>query len=144
MISYTTISLLILAAWSVLLGMSVVFWRSFLVLKNEKKANEFPSGEKHGSDLYWRINRAHLNSVENLAIIGAVVLVAALSGNTQLTDIAALVYLCARIFQSVCHIASNSEIVVKMRFTGLLIQYGSLIWMIVVLAARFSTQFSSY
>ena len=34
----------------------------------------FAAGVPHGSDAYWRLNRAHLNTLENLPIFAAIVL----------------------------------------------------------------------
>ena len=62
-------SLLILACWSVLLGASIISWRTWLVFTTRTKSNEFPSGSEHGSDLYWRLNRAQINSIENASTL---------------------------------------------------------------------------
>ena len=68
------------AAWTLLLVFSVISWRSVMVLRGQKLPNEFTPGVPHGPELYWRINRAHLNAAENLPVLAAVVLVAHLTG----------------------------------------------------------------
>ena len=44
-------------------------FRVLQVLTRKKAANEFPSGTPHGGDLYWRLNRAHMNTAENLPLL---------------------------------------------------------------------------
>jgi uncharacterized MAPEG superfamily protein len=86
-------------------------------LRGEKQANEFPAGVPHGGDAYWRLNRAHLNCVENLPLFGAVVLIAAVAGvRAPLLDTLACVYLGARIGQSLAHVSSGGVLAVNVRF----------------------------
>ena len=74
------VALLGYATWALLLALAVVSWRSADVLRGKAASNEFQPGIPHGPDLYWRLNRAHLNTLENLPIFGAVVLVGSLAG----------------------------------------------------------------
>lgn len=124
------------AAWTLLLVFGVISWRSLMVLRGEKAANEFLAGVPHGPDLYWRLNRAHLNAVENLPLLAAIVLVAHLAGVRSGTfDAAAIVHLGARVVQTLCHLASNAVPVVMVRFTGLVVQLGCLAGMLVVMVS---------
>src|SRR5262245_22534364 len=66
--------------WTLVLLTAVAFSRVGAVLAGRARANEFPSGVPHGGDRYWRLNRAHMNCVENLPLFGAVVLIAAVAG----------------------------------------------------------------
>ncbi len=125
------------AAWTLLLVLGVVTWRSVMVLRGEKQANEFTAGVPHGPVLYWRLNRAHLNAVENLPVLATVVIVATLV-HVQNTTFDALseVHLGARIVQTCCHLTSNAVTVVHVRFTALLVQLGCLAWMMREIAAH--------
>jgi uncharacterized MAPEG superfamily protein len=111
-----------------LLLLGVGFSRVGEVLSGKKKANEFPSGVPHGGDAYWRLNRAHMNCVENLPLFASVVLVATVAGvKAPLLDTLARVYLGARIGQSVTHVSSGSVMAVNVRFTFFLVQMGCLV-----------------
>ena len=115
-------------AWTMLLLGGVGGARVAAVLRGEKQPNEFPAGVPHGGDRYWRLNRAHLNCVENLPLFGAVVLVAAVAGvRAPILDTLARTYLAARIGQSVTHVASGSALAVNVRFTFFLVQLGCLV-----------------
>ncbi len=116
--------------WTVLLVLAVVVWRTGLVLAGKSAPNAFPSGSQHGTDTYWRLNRAHMNAAENLPLIAAVVLVGTLAGvSTALFSTLAQVYLAARIVQSLLHISSNASLVVNLRFTALFVQLVCFGWM---------------
>ena len=127
--SPTLYVLLAYAGWTLFLAASVMGWRSTLVLLGKTQSNEFPSGQAHGQPLYWRLNRAHMNSVENLPIYAAVVLVAGLTdGLDSIADLS-LYLLGARLLQSLIHISGNSVWHVNLRFTFLVIQHALLVWM---------------
>jgi uncharacterized MAPEG superfamily protein len=118
-------------AWTLVLLLAIAFARVGAVLTGVKKANEFPSGVPHGGDFYWRLNRAHLNCLENLPIFAAVVLVATVAGlRAPMLDTLARTYLGARIGQSITHVSSGSVIAVNVRFTFFLVQVVCLIWML--------------
>ena len=106
-------------AWTLMLLLAIGIWRSFEVLSGAKRAGDFPSGERHGSNAYWRLNRAHINCLENLPLFGAVVLIAAVTGiGTPGLDRLAEAYLAARVGQSVTHLISVSDRAVLIRFCG--------------------------
>lgn len=110
-------ALVLFALWAMLLVVSIGIWRSVLVFTGSVPANGFPSGTQHGGDRYWRLNRAHMNAVENLPIFATLVL----SGfYLQVQDtwfqLLPSVILYARIVQSLIHIASGSGIAVTFRF----------------------------
>ena len=121
-------------AWTLVLLLAIAFTRVGAVLTGAKKANEFPSGVPHGGDAYWRLNRAHMNCLENLPIFGALVLVTAVAGlRAPLLDTVAKVYLAARIGQSVTHVLSGSVIAVNVRFTFFVVQVACLIQMLLMI-----------
>ncbi len=104
--------------WTLVLGVSLTSFRSVQVLLGKKKSNEFPAGIQHGSEFNWRLNRAHLNCLENLPLFVAVVF---LTSNLGMIDSfvnqAGLVILGARVLQSLTHLTSTSVLAVNIRFT---------------------------
>jgi uncharacterized MAPEG superfamily protein len=122
-------------AWTLVLLSGLAVARVSQVLSGHRKANEFPSGVPHGGDAYWRLNRAHLNCVENLPLFGAVVLVASVAGVVApALDTLARVYLGARVGQSLAHLSSGSVVAVNVRFTFFLIQFACLVGFLIVIA----------
>jgi hypothetical protein len=134
-------ALTLFAAWSLTLVMSIGAWRAVSIFSGRKRAGEFTAGTQHGSDAYWRLNRAHMNTVENLPIFGALVL----SGvYLQVQDLAFMVLpslvLYARIAQSAIHLASGTAMAVTLRFTAYAVQVVSMFAMAYcVLAATAAT-----
>lgn len=125
------------AAWSVLLVLALGSVRVGRVLARKQAPNSFPSGVPHGGDRYWRLNRAHLNSVENLPIFGAIVLAGEVERVTSSWfALAATIVLGARIVQSTVHVASNSNLAVNLRFTAFFTQLGCFLWMIATVLAE--------
>ncbi|MBX7057683.1 MAG: MAPEG family protein [Leptospirales bacterium] len=115
--------LIAVCLWFMLLGLAVVSWRGLAVLGRKKRINQFPGGVQHGGDAYWRLNRAHANTAENLPLFGAVVLVGNISGAAGETfALLALVYWLFRMIQSVIHVSSGSEIAVTLRFSAYFVQ----------------------
>ena len=127
-------SLLILVgfvSWTIFLGLLVVGYRAIEVLLGKKKSNEFTAGQKHGTPLYWEMNRAHANALENLPIFAALVLIGNVSGKVDLFFIyGCMLLLGARVLQSVTHLISTSVLAVDVRFTFYLIQVGAFIFLI--------------
>ncbi len=125
--------------WTLVLLFGVAGARVSKVLAGRASPGDFPSGVPHGTDAYWRLNRAHLNCLENLPLFAAVVLTARVANVIGPTlDVLAVVYLAARIGQSLAHVSSGSAIAVNVRFTFFLIQIGCLIgfiWAIVATRA---------
>ena len=115
--------LLGMVGWTLLLVLAIGAVRSAHVLRGEKQANEFPGGTQHGGDAYWRLNRAHLNATENLALFAAVVLTGTLAGvTTPLFSTLAQAYLAARVVQSIVHVSSGSARAVLLRFSAFAVQ----------------------
>jgi uncharacterized MAPEG superfamily protein len=104
-----------------------------MVIRGEAKANSFTPGVPHGSDSYWRINRAHLNTLENLPIFAAIVLCGWVVGmETATFNRLAIIVVVARIVQSAIHIASGSVAAISFRFTALAVQLICEIWMAIL------------
>lgn len=112
--------LLLFALWTVshvVFGIGAI--RVYKVLTGQAKPNAFPADRDHGgTEFYRRLNRVHLNCVENLPVFGAVVLVGAVAGvASPALDALAVVYLVARVAQSITHLASTRSLAVNIRFT---------------------------
>ncbi|MFW6027851.1 MAG: MAPEG family protein [bacterium] len=128
----TILGLLIYGLWTLFLAAVVAVWRTSKIVRGEVPADGFPSGEPHGSDAYWRANRAHMNALENLplfatvALAGVVMDVADLSFGTL-----ALIVAAARIVQSSVHLNSGSAKAVNLRFTAWIVQLICMGWMAV-------------
>jgi uncharacterized MAPEG superfamily protein len=122
-------------AWTVLLLVGIGVSRVVQTFTAGKRPGDFPAGVPHGGERYWRLNRAHLNCVENLPLFAAVVLTAAATGaQGPALDTLARVYLGARVGQSVTHVASGSDRAVLVRFSFFLAQIGCLVAMGVIVA----------
>ena len=88
--------------------------------------------------LIWRLFRAHLNALENLPLFATVVLVGAVRGLTSLAlDALSLVYLGARIGQSIVHIAPGAGIRGHARFILLIVQLVCLLGLIAIVVGIF-------
>lgn len=126
------VALLAYAAWAMLLVLGILSLRGLMILGKQRRINEFPSGQEHGGGFYWRLNRAHANTLENLPIFAAIVLGGAALGVSsprlaQLAEIAVL----ARVLQSLFHVSSPSSLAVTLRFSAFGVQLGCFAWMIV-------------
>jgi len=114
--------------WTLVLLVGIACARVGAVLGGRAKPGDFPSGVPHGGDRYWRLNRAHLNCLENLPLFASVVLVATVAGvKVPALDTLARVYLGARVGQSVTHVASGGVVAINVRFTFFLVQLGCLV-----------------
>lgn len=118
-------ALLGFATWTLLLVLlGIGLPRVSAVFLKKARPNSFRADVPHGTDRYQRTMRAHLNSVENLPVFAAIVLLGSLNGldHDSLFQTTALVVLPARILQSVSHIASGRNRAVLARFTFYSIQ----------------------
>lgn len=107
------------AGWTlaVLMG-SIGVYRWSQILTGRATISEWRADAPQGSAWYQRAMRAHMNCVENLPVYGAVVVAAALAGvGGRELDALAIVFLAARIGQSLVHITRpQTEIVAALRF----------------------------
>ena len=104
--------------WTMFLVMVLGCTRGYQIVTGQKKSNEFRAGVPHGGEMYWRLNRAHLNCIENIPLFATVVLTAAVTGaSSETMNMLACVYMVARVCQSMVHIASGTNTAVQVRFT---------------------------
>ena len=111
-------------AWSLLLLVLMEVIRSKLVVTKAIPANEFNPDNSNLSPFMQRLARAHANCVEGLPIFGGLLLIAAVTGRSAVTDPLAYVFLAARILQSVIHLSSLSALAVTLRFSAFAVQMG--------------------
>jgi uncharacterized MAPEG superfamily protein len=129
-VPHSVIALTFYALWAIALVIMVVADRALLIVSGKTAITDFPSGTRHGSDSYWRINRAHINTVENLPIFAGLVLAGWVAGlDTPTFNLLAVVTVCARVVQSLIHITSGSALAVNFRVTALAVQLVCEIWM---------------
>ena len=109
-------------AWSLALLVLMETIRSKMVMTGEVKANGFNPENSNLSPFMQRLARAHANCVEGLPIFGGLMLIAVVAGQSAVTDSLALVFLCARVVQSLIHLSSLSAIAVTLRFSAFAVQ----------------------
>ncbi|MFM9862034.1 MAG: MAPEG family protein [Micropepsaceae bacterium] len=121
-------ALVLFAVWGFLLVIAIGVWRLGQVATQGKGPGDFPAGTQHGSDAYWRLNRAHMNVAENLPFF-AVIVIAGLFLQLQDTAFQLLptLILYARVAQSLIHVASGTRMAVTLRFACYLVQVGSML-----------------
>lgn len=126
-------ALIAYALWAIALVICLAIVRTSMVISGRARANSFTSGAPHGGDAYWRLNRAHLNTLENLPIFAAIVLSGWVVGMESATfNRLAVVVISARIVQSLIHLTSGSVAAVSFRFAAFAVQLVCEIWMAVL------------
>jgi uncharacterized MAPEG superfamily protein len=130
----SVIALVFYALWAIALVLMIAIDRLLLIFRGQVKNNAFLSGVPHGNESYWRINRAQINTTENLPIFAVIVLAAWIAGSeSPLFNLLAVMVLVARIVQSVIHIMSGDQIATWVRTTMFAVQIACEIWMAVMI-----------
>jgi len=125
------------ASWSLFLLVVMELIRSWLVLTKAVPANGFKPDNSNLSPFMQRLARAHANCVEGLPIFGGLMLVAAATGRTAVTDPLAYAFLAMRILQSVIRLGSQSSLAVTLRFLAFAVQMGiGVYWAVRLLAQQ--------
>jgi len=123
-------ALVLFAVWAMLLVTGIGLWRVTQVITGTVPKGGFNPGTPHGGDAYWRLNRAHMNTLENLPIFATVVLSGVyLQVQDPLFQLLANVVIVARVAQSLIHVSSGAQPVVLLRFTAFLVQTLSMLTM---------------
>ena len=120
--SKSALVLTLFIAWALLLLVVMEILRCHLVLTGRAQSNEFKPDNSNISPFMQRLARAHANCLEGLPIFGGLLVVALVTGRTEVTDALAPWLLGARIVQSSIHLASVSVIAVNARFTAFAVQ----------------------
>lgn len=120
-------ALVLFAIWTMALVLAIGAWRIGEVLSGRKKPQAFTPGAPHGTDAYWRLNRAHLNATENLPVFGALVLAGLyLQVPDTAFQILPSLVLYARLTQTIIHVASGSTVAVTLRLLAFAVQVVSM------------------
>jgi len=110
------------AGWTLLLLLTVANLRMANFFTGKNTINGFsPTGDDLPG-FGQRVTRAHLNCVENLPILAALVAAAGLSGQFAVMEGTVMYVLYARIGQSVAHMISTAALVVWVRATFFFVQ----------------------
>lgn len=126
----TVIALAGYIAWTTLLVLLLIGYRSMAVAKGEKAANEFKATGDDVSEVGQRLTRAQANCVESFPIVGGTLLLALSTGQSDITNGLALFLLIARVAQSIIHVISTSVIAVQGRLVCFIAQLGiCLFWL---------------
>ena len=133
-VPHSITALILYALWVLALVLMVAADRVLTVLKGEAQITSFTPGTPHGSDSYWRLNRAHMNAAENLAIFAVVVLSGwAIGLETVNFNRLGVIVVCARIVQSFIHIISGAAWAIYLRFAAYAVQIVCIVWMAVLI-----------
>lgn len=123
-------------AWTLLLLVLMEVLRARLVAIKAVAANGFDPANSTLSPFMQRLARAHANCIEGLPIFGGLLLVAAVSDRSAITDPLAYVLLGARIVQSAIHLGSVSASAVNLRFAAFVVQMAiGVFWAVRLIAA---------
>ena len=122
MISPTLIALFGFICWALALLLLMEIIRVKLVLTKQVPANGFDPSNSNLSGFMQRLARAHANCIESLPVFGGLLLIAILSEQQASTDGTALVFLVARMLQSLTHLYAVSAAAVTLRFSLFAVQ----------------------
>ena len=116
-------ALLYFAAWTLVLMLIYVMYRTGLVTIGRKRADSWTRGKPTDDPGFVvRAQHAHMNCVENLPVFGAIVLAAYALGKPAVADGVASYVLWARLAQSTTHLIGVSHVLVFVRGTFFTIQ----------------------
>jgi uncharacterized MAPEG superfamily protein len=133
--SATATCLLGLVAWSMILTMLLLTARTAAMIKGHP-VNTFTQDGGDLAAMGQRITRAHANSLEWLAIPVGLLAYGLATGHSDVTDGLAMIFLGARVIQSVMHIISTGTPVVLVRASFFTVQVViSIIWLVQFLTA---------
>lgn len=109
-------ALLGLVAWSMVLTLVLLSARTVAMMKGHP-VNTFTQDGSELPAISQRATRAHGNALEWLVLPVALLGYAIMSGQTAVTDGLAMVFLGARVLQSIAHLISTSTPFVLLRAT---------------------------
>ncbi len=120
--SVSSIVLIGLTGWTLLLLVLMESVRSKLVLTGSVPANQFKPDNSNLSPFMQRLARAHANCVESVPFFSILLIAAIITNRTDVTDPMSPALLIARIIQSSVHLLSLSVVAVWIRFTAFAFQ----------------------
>lgn len=110
------------AGWAAFLVILMEALRTDLILRKKIRPSALKPDNGNLSPFMQRLARAHANCLENLPIMGGLLLLAIAQHRTDITDASAAPALAARVAQSTIHLASGSDVAATLRFLTYLIQ----------------------
>ena len=116
------VALCLFAGWTILLVFVLANYRVLVGVRTGKALNSFVPDGRDLDAFGQRLTRAHLNCLELLPVVGAVILSAAVAGKADVTDGLAMPLLYARLGQSLVHITSTAVPMVLIRATLFVVQ----------------------
>jgi len=130
--SASATALLGLILWSIILTFGLVIVRAAVLSRGGKELNTFAPDGRDMPAFGQRFTRAHLNSLEYLAIPVGLLAYAIATGQAAVTDGLAMWVVAGRVAQSVTHMLSTSNPMVLTRATFFTVQ--ALVWIYWTLA----------
>jgi uncharacterized MAPEG superfamily protein len=115
-------ALCLFAGWTILLVVSLGLYRALTSARTGKGLNTFTPGGTDLDPFGQRLTRAHLNCLETLPVVAAVILSAAVAGRADVTDGLAIPFFYARVGQTLAHLASTAMPFVLVRATLFFVQ----------------------
>jgi len=126
-----TTALLLFTAWTLVLMLVYVGYRTALVMAMKKPADSWGRGQATDDPAFiTRAQHAHLNALENLPVFAAIVVAGVALGKNAVVDQVAAYVLYARLAQSTVHLIGVNHWLVFIRANFLLIQAALFAWMI--------------
>lgn len=113
------------AGWTLIVLFGTIgAYRWSRILTGRSRISEWQADQHQGSEWYRRAMRAHMNCVENLPVYGAIVVCAtAVGAKSYPLDILALIFIVARVCQTVVHIAfASTDTAAFVRFAFFFLQ----------------------
>jgi len=121
-----TMVLLVLVLWTLGLALSAPAYRTILIFSGQRSIDSFPRSGHEGASWYKRAMDAHANALENLPLYIGVFVAALALDQLATLDKVAMLYLVARVVQSIVHIVGVNPTLVAARFTFWIVQVGCL------------------
>ena len=118
----TVIALIAYIVWMIMILISIISIRSYLVLFGKKPANGFSTMGDDVSPFMQRLCRVHANCYEHFPIFGGLMLMALALNLSQLTNPLAYILIGLRVVQSAVHLISTSILFVYLRLLLFLAQ----------------------
>jgi len=127
-------------ALTLALVMTVVFYRIALVFTFKTPANSWTRGDQKWSDppIITRMTHAHLNCLETVPLFAGLVLVAAFTGNLNITDPLACWFLLIRGAQVTVHTIGVNAALVFIRANMIVLQWAIMVWWLLNLSGLIS------
>lgn len=136
MMNETSLAFIGYISWMIVLIVTIISLRSFLVLSGRNAANSFSPDGTEISPFMQRLIRVHANCYEHFPIFGGLLLFTLCLNWDEITNSLAFILLGLRIAQGIVHIISSSVLFVYLRLILFLAQCAIAIYWIVLILER--------